>query len=106
MIQDFEPLLDDFDYMPGWLFTTFKHTEGDLMVIEFTVVDANNPDEMQTQRVETFIPPCRTPRDFYDWLYWRLKRIAIHEVGEFFKIRGERFADPHQPMFQENRLVL
>lgn len=87
--------------MPGWRFAWYnKHDEGDVVEISFTVPNAREPGD-QTQRVWTFVPPVSTEEEFYEWLRWRLRRIAIHEVNEFFLVDGQRVNDPHRPMEEQ-----
>lgn len=80
---------------PGYTFLRADHDEGPLIGIEFTVKDSRGPGD-QTQRVWTFVPPFRHESDFYDWLKWRLQRIAIHEVNEFLTVKGSLWHDPHR----------
>lgn len=89
------------EYQPGWTFSLHEHPEGPLLRIEFTVPDSRNPGLMQDQGVWTFVPPCQTPEEFYRWLVWRLTRIAVHEVYEFARVRGELYLDPHLPLEEQ-----
>lgn len=84
-----------------WRFELHDHDEGPLLSISFTVPDSRQPGEMQDQRVWVFIPPMTRANDFYRWLRWRLARIAVHEVGEFFRVNGTIWADPHRPLEQQ-----
>lgn len=96
--------LDRFEYMPGWKFHVEPgHPEGTLIQIRFTVPDSYHSLELQAQGVWSFVPPvaCMDSERFFDWLHWRLTRIAIHEVGEFFKVDGKRPYDPHRSIEEQ-----
>ena len=94
-MRDIQDILDNFSYMPGWRFK-LKHTvEGPRLDISFTVVDADDINSFQEQCVKSYIPPFEHAYQFLDWLRWRLNRIAIHEVSEFFRFNGEKIFDPH-----------
>jgi hypothetical protein len=88
--------LADFTYWDGYAFSLHEHEEGPVLWIEFSVPDSRNPGQIQDQRVKTYIPPVTNADQFYRWLKWRLNRIAIHEVGEGFRVKGELIYDPHQ----------
>lgn len=93
---DIAPLLGRFHY-PECDFVLYRHAEGDLLSISFTVKDSRGPGD-QTQRVWTFVPPMESEKQFFDWLLWRLERISIHEVREWFEVDGDLWADPHRPL--------
>lgn len=94
-VDNLATLLEHFTYQPGWAFRVAQRHDGIHLWISFEVADARNPG-VQTQCVETFVPPHRSAPEFYRWLHWRLCRIAIHEVDEFFVVDGQRLYDPHR----------
>jgi hypothetical protein len=99
--------LDSFSYMPGWTFTWYGgHPEGDQILISFTVPNSREPGSVQSQNVWTFVPPCNGPYQFYRWLRWRLHRLAIHEVDEFFKVNEEIVFDPHRDMEEQHKVII
>lgn len=84
--------------MPGWLFTLYQHPhEGIWLAITFEAVDSNDWSKTVTNCVRTPVPPMPHARYFYEWLVWRLERIAIHEVCEFARVDGVMLHDPHAP---------
>jgi hypothetical protein len=88
-------LVRRFQYLPGWSFEVHGDPEGVRLDITFAVPDADGPGTSQTQCVRTLVPPFRADGDFYNWLRWRLERIALHEVREFFQVDGVKVFDPH-----------
>lgn len=83
-----------------WRFHAYDHVEGVALVIQFSVPNSEE-DGMQEQNVWSIVPPHV---NFYDWLFWRLKRIMIHEVGEFYRINGNKYWDPHASFERQLRL--
>lgn len=96
--SDLEHELTRVSYRPGWTFKLYPHEhEGTWIAIEFEVVDAYHPDKMQRQCVRSPIPAfLETPEEFHRWLLWRLIRQEIHEAGEFYRVDGKVFRDPHR----------
>jgi hypothetical protein len=58
---------------------------------------AYNNDSVRVQSIRTFIPPCHTEKDFWNYLLWRLERIESHELREYFRVDGVAIYDPHVP---------
>lgn len=90
--------LDRITYKPGWSFAAYTgRWEGMHLTISTLVDDAFKPGEMVTLRVECFL----SPNDYKDtealeaWLMWRLARIEVHEMREFFKRDGKVVSSPH-----------
>lgn len=92
-----QALLDTVEYRPGWQWRVDDHREGLVVTFSFSVPDARGVGD-QVQRVHTFVPPVRSPGQFFDWLYWRLGRIEQHECDEWFRVDGRRPHDPHVPL--------
>lgn len=89
--------LERFTYKPGWTFTAGQHdTEGPTITIEVGVEDSTTPGTYTLLRIRTFVPPCRTPADFYRWLRYRLQRIEAHECDEWFRVDGVQLHNPHR----------
>lgn len=88
--------LERFTYKPGWTFQVGDHPrEGQLLRIEGKMPDSYNEDEMIDLGISSWIPPLPAPVDFWSWLHWRIKRIELHELAEFFKVDGKVLDDPH-----------
>lgn len=66
------------------------------MVITTVVPDAYHLDKTVTLDVHSMLPPMRKEDDLKNWLMWRLARIEVHEMREFFRIDGEVADDPHK----------
>lgn len=65
------------------------------LAIRFTVPNAYKREATQTQRVVVPVPPILHRGHFMDWLKWRLKTIALHELNEMFWVDGKPLLDPH-----------
>lgn len=94
--------------IPGMSVELFRHPiegfQNCCLAITFTVVDAYNTDERQTQRVNVPIPPLVSHEHFIDWLHWRLSTIAVHEVSEMLWYDRYPAYDPHSPDYWDLRL--
>lgn len=100
---DFRDALDRVTWFPGWVLRIYTHgDEGPGVLLCGEMPDTRDPDGASIQLlVRSPIPPCATEDDFYDWLDWRLKRLAIHEHHENFRIDGKVRTDPHADEYFE-----
>jgi len=88
--------LEKVTYKPGWEFEVYDgRWEGQHMVIRTKVEDTYNPGTMTTLDVHSMLPPMRDTDALNEWLTWRLGRIEIHEMREFFKVEGKVVFNPH-----------
>lgn len=89
-------LLSRVTYLPGWTFKFHRDQhEGVVLTIEAMVPDAYHPEKDVMLRIHTYVPPVTTPNGFYEWLLWRLERIASHETREWLRVDGKPVSDPH-----------
>lgn len=85
------------EHRPGWTFTVTEHPfEGVMVRVEVDTVNTYRPPDPITLGIDSFVPPCRTAAQFYDWLLWRLHRIESHECREWFRVNGTAWRDPHK----------
>lgn len=85
-------------YKPGWKFKCYDgRWEGQHFVITTVVPDAYNPGQDVTLDVHSMLPPQRDTEALDEWIMWRLGRLEIHEMREFYRDRtdGKPVADPH-----------
>jgi hypothetical protein len=90
--------LERISYKPGWSIKAYQgRWEGLHLVINTCVQDAFKPDTMVTLDVHSFIPYPETAQELERWLMWRLARIEVHEMREWFKVDGKVIDSPHAP---------
>lgn len=84
-------------YKPGWSFTVYDgEWEGQHIVIRTVVHDAYDPTKTTALDVHSMLPPMDSIDQFNNWLMWRLGRIEVHEMREFFRVNGTPVSDPHK----------
>lgn len=90
-------------YKQGWRFEPYRHTwEGVWLSIIAELPDAYHPGEMVTVNIRTPIPPMVDSADLHRWLMYRLGRIEVHEMREFYRVDGKVVDDPHAPHADES----
>lgn len=74
--------------------------EGPAIYFTADVVDAYNPSNIIELRILSYLSPNdrRNVETFKQYVLYRLKRIAIHEVGEGLRFAGEHVWNPHEPL--------
>lgn len=74
--------------------------EGPAIYFTGDVRDAYSPRETVELRILSYLSPNdrRSVEAFKQYVLWRLKRIAIHEVGEGLRFSGELVWNPHEPL--------
>ena len=74
--------------------------EGPAIYFVADVQDTYNPSENLELRVLSYLSPNdrRSVETFKAYVLWRLKRIAIHEVGEGLKYSGQLVWNPHEKL--------
>jgi hypothetical protein len=83
-------------YKPGWAFEVYDgEWEGQHFVITTVVPDAYNLTETVTLDVHSMLPPIPDKNYLNQWIMWRLARIEVHEMREFFRVDGKIVDDPH-----------
>lgn len=89
--------LDRLSYKPGWEITAHEDPfEGQkVRIIAPGLPDSYRPGETIDLGVESYLPPLENLPELQRWLFWRLRRIEVHEAMEFFKVDGELVWDPH-----------
>ncbi|MCA1841293.1 MAG: hypothetical protein LC723_13385 [Actinobacteria bacterium] len=95
-INYIQELLNYVEYKPGWKFVVYEgRWEGAHLQIIVDMPNAYRPDETTTVDIHCFLPPMETASEFHRWLMWRLGRIEIHEMREFYRVDGKVWDDPH-----------
>jgi hypothetical protein len=93
-----------FHFMPGWSFEVYDGPrEGQHLNIQALLPDAYTPGGHIPLDVHTFIPPCADEAQLQAFVNWRLRRMWMHEVDEFFVIDETRPYDPHGPLADQDR---
>ena len=74
--------------------------EGPAIYFTADVTDTYNPPNLLELRILSYLSPNDrlSVEHFKRYVLWRLKRIAIHEVGEGLKFSGQLVWDPHTPL--------
>ncbi|HJS82289.1 MAG TPA: hypothetical protein VJ742_05580 [Nitrososphaera sp.] len=74
--------------------------EGPAIYFTADVVDSYNPPSDIELRILSYLSPNdrRSVESFKQFILWRLKRIAIHEVGEGLRFSGELVWNPHEAL--------
>lgn len=84
---------------PGWSFRLVLEDGGALrLVIRVQGTDSARPDDGATIVIDHYHPvPTATynERTWLRWLFEQCRRVENHELGEWFRIGGER---PFQPL--------
>jgi hypothetical protein len=80
-----------------WSITVLQsHFEGPILCVLIEMPDSRGFVDETTLDIHSHVPPLiQTVSDFYVWLKWRLDIIAIHEVGEDFRVDSVAIFDPH-----------
>lgn len=92
-------------YKPGWSFEAYDGKwEGQHIVIRTSVPNAYNTKENTDLDVHSMLPPIPDTNYLNSWLMWRVARLEVHEVREFFKVDGKIVDDPHAPFANEDRM--
>ena len=74
--------------------------EGPAIYFVADVRDSYQPTETVELRILSYLSPNdrRSIEAFKQYVLWRVKRIAVHEVGEGLKFSGELVWNPHEPL--------
>lgn len=74
--------------------------EGPAIYFTADVVDTYNQTNNIELRILSYLSPNdrRNVESFKNYVLWRLKRIAVHEVGEGLKFSGQHVWNPHEPL--------
>jgi predicted metal-dependent enzyme (double-stranded beta helix superfamily) len=88
--------LNAVEYKPGWRFTIHQHKwEGLCVDIAVSLPNGYRPDQEVDVNIRVPVPPIVSPEHFHDWLMWRLARVEMHEMREFYHVNGTIRDDPH-----------
>ena len=94
--KQIQEYLDKVTYKPGWKFRCYDgRWEGQHLVITTVLPDAYDKGKTTTLDVHSMLPPMETIDQLNTWMMWRLGRIEIHEMREFYQVDGKLIADPH-----------
>lgn len=103
-VGEIEAELARVSYKPGWTFRVYQgRWEGLHLVIRTEVPDAYHEGENVVLDVHSFLPPLRDRWALHSWLTWRLARIEVHEMREFYRVDGQCWDDPHAEGASEDR---
>ena len=95
-MEEIQDHLDRITYKPGWSFLAYEgRWEGHHIAITTCVPDAFNPGKNVTLDVHSMLPPMESTDDLDRWLMWRLARIEVHEMREWYKRDGWVIDSPH-----------
>lgn len=85
-------------YRPGWTITAHPCPVGDRVwiLIDAEVIDSEDWSKTTRVGVRAVVPDFDSPREFYNWLGWRLIRCERHESREFFQVDGRPWDSPHK----------
>jgi hypothetical protein len=96
--------LERLSYKDGWSFDVYEgRWEGPHIVIRTEVQDASRAARRVVLDVHSMLPPMRDTVALEEWLAWRLGRLEVHEMREFFKRDGRVIFDPHGPDADHDR---
>lgn len=85
---------------PGWSFR-LQTSDGDVypkLVIRVPGFDSADPDDLQRYTVDHFFPVPEatfTEKAWLRWIFEMCRRLENHELGEWFRLGGDR---PFQPL--------
>lgn len=97
--------LDRVTYKPGWSFRVYDgRWEGQHIAITVCLPNSYRADEPLVLDVHSPMPPLRDTSHLHEWLMWRLGRIEIHELREFYRVDGVCVNDPHAEHAGRDRL--
>jgi hypothetical protein len=89
--------LERLSYKDGWSFDVYEgRWEGPHIVIRTEVEDALLRGRRTVLDVHSMVA-------LEEWLAWRLGRLEVHEMREFFKRDGRVIFDPHGPDADHDR---
>lgn len=103
-VDKLEILADQFEIQfagAQWKVRVFDDPhEGPAIYFTADVRDTYQPDQDVELRILSYLSPNdrRSVETFKQYVLWRLKRIAIHEVGEGLKFSGQLVWNPHEPI--------
>lgn len=93
---EIEQELQRLSYKPGWHISIYEGAwEGQHIVIRTSVPDAYNPGSEVVLDVHSMLPPQDSVASLHRWIAWRLGRLEVHEMREFFRRDGKAIFDPH-----------
>lgn len=93
-----EAALERVTYKPGWTFRVYDGAwEGQHLVIRTAAPDAYQPGQTTDLDIHSPLPPMPDEAHLHAWLMWRLARIEVHEMREFYRVDGQPVSDPHGP---------
>lgn len=103
-MREIQEHLEKVTYKPGWAFQAYEGLwEGHHVVIDAYLPDSYHPGQGVTVNIHSMLPPLEDTRALERWLMWRLGRIEIHEMREFFKVDGTVVSDPHAEGAEHDR---
>jgi hypothetical protein len=90
-------------YKPGWMVRVYDgRWEGQHLAIRAELEDATRPGHTTTIDVQSMLPPIRDTQALEEWLAWRLGRLELHEMREWFKRDGRPIFDPHAELAERD----
>lgn len=99
--QEIKDHLAKITYKPGWSFTYYDGVwEGPhLRIFCEAIEDSFNPGTTTVLDIHCFLSPndIASTEALETYLMYRLGRIEVHEMREFFKRNGKVVSSPHMP---------
>lgn len=91
-------VIEKVTYKPGWdlIVREPDSVQGPYLSVLVELENSYRPGETVPLRIHSPIPPCPDEDAFLGWVAWRLGRIELHEVLEWFKVSGSPWIDPHR----------
>lgn len=104
-LQQMQERLAQMTYRPGWKMRIYEgHTEGPMFELKANVDDSVVKGNMAPLEIYSPIPPQVSYESFYLWVFWRLRRIEVHECGEFLQLDGSPIFFPHRELADRDLL--
>lgn len=96
-----EELVKEFEYKPGWMsYIQWDQSEDGSGGWTLFIISNTENSIKRGERIRVahpFLIPAASYNEgsWIDWLHSRCADVEMHELGEFFRIRGERVYAPH-----------
>src|SRR4051794_35643959 len=82
-LPELQHLLERFTFKDWELHLYQSRWEGIWLCVTADLDNSYSPGDPVTVKIRSAVPPMPHGRAFYEWLVWRLTRVAIHEVLEW-----------------------
>lgn len=104
-LHQLQARLSQLTYRPGYIMKLYQgDTEGIMWELNAVVEDSVNKGQSVPLHIISPVPPCRDVQTFDDFLFWRLRRVEIHECAEWLQCDGKPLYDPHRKDADRDKL--